>query len=61
MMWVYDDAIVEDLKKSFNPENVPNPVVTVVSSESAVGLAAQVQEDKLHFLSIFSHKFSFSE
>ena len=49
MIWVYDDAIAEDLKKSFNPENVPNPAVTVVSSESAVGLAAQIQEDKIHF------------
>lgn len=49
MIWVYDDAIVEDLKKSFNPKNVPNPAVTVVSQESAVGLAAQVQDDKIHF------------
>lgn len=49
MLWVYDDAIVEDLKRSFNPDNVPNPVVTVVNSENAIGLAAQVQEDKIQF------------
>jgi len=47
MLWVYDNAIVEDLKKSFNPDNVPNPVVTVISPENAIGLAAQVQEDKI--------------
>lgn len=49
MIWVYDDAIVEDLKKSFNPMNVPNPAVTVVDPENAIGLAAQIQEDKLKF------------
>ena len=49
MLWVYDTAIVEDLKKSFNPRNVPNPAVTIVDPENAIGLAAQVQEDKIQF------------
>ena len=49
MLWVYDNAIVEDLKKSFNPNNVPNPAVTVVDPEQAIGLAAQVQGDKIQF------------
>lgn len=49
MLWVYDNAIVEDLKKSFNPKNVPKPAVTVVDPENAIGLAAQVQEDKIQF------------
>ncbi len=49
MLWVYDNAIVEDLKKSFNPKNVPNPAVTVVDPENAIGLAAQVQSDKIQF------------
>lgn len=49
MIWVYDNAIVEDLKKSFNPDNVPNPAVTVVDPDSAISLAAQVQEDKIKF------------
>lgn len=49
MLWVYDNAIVEDLKKSFNPKNVPNPAVSVVDPENALGLAAQVQEDKIQF------------
>lgn len=49
MLWVYDDAIVEDLKKSFNPNNVPNPAVTVVNPEDAMSLAAQIQDDKIKF------------
>ncbi len=49
MFWVYDDAIVEDLRKSFNPKNVPDPAVVVVDPEQALGLAAQIQEDKLKF------------
>ena len=49
MLWVYDEAIAEDLKKSFNPMNVPNPAVVVIDSENAIGLAAQIQEDKLSF------------
>lgn len=49
MLWVYDNAIVEDLKKSFNPRNVPNPAVTVVDPDNAIGLAAQVQDDKIKF------------
>lgn len=49
MIWVYDNAIVDDLKKSFNPENVPNPTVSVIDPENAIGLAAQVQEDKIKF------------
>lgn len=49
MLWVYDDAIVEDLRRSFNPNNVSNPAVTVIDPENAVGLAAQIQEDKIQF------------
>lgn len=49
MLWVYDNAIVEDLRKSFNPNNVPNPAVTVIDPENAISLAAQVQEDKISF------------
>ncbi len=49
MLWVYDNAIVADLLKSFNPDNVPNPVVRVVSPEEAIGLAAQLQSDEIKF------------
>ena len=49
MIWVYDEAIVNDLKRSFNPNNVPNPAVTVIDPENAIGLAAQMQDDKIRF------------
>ena len=49
MIWVYDDAIVEDLKKSFNPMNVPNPAVSVIDPENAITIAAQIQNDKIKF------------
>lgn len=49
MLWIYDDAIVEDLKRSFNPDNVSDPAVTVVNPENAIALAAQVQDDKIQF------------
>lgn len=49
MLWVYDNAIVEDLRKSFNPKNVPNPAVTVVDPEASISLAAQIQGDKIQF------------
>lgn len=49
MLYLYDNAIVEDLKKSFNPDNVDNPVVKVISPEHIIEIAAQVKEDKLSF------------
>ena len=49
MIYHYDNAICDDLRKSFNPNNVPNPVVTVMSSEQAISIAAQIQDDKLKF------------
>lgn len=49
MIYKYDDAICDDLRKSFNPDNVENPVVTVVSSEVVTAIAAQIQNDKLTY------------
>lgn len=49
MIYLYDNAICDDLRKSFNPNNVPNPVVNVVSSEQVISIAAQIQDDKLKF------------
>lgn len=49
MIYLYDNAIVDDLKKSFNPQNVPNPVVTVIGPQESIGIAAQIQDDKLSF------------
>lgn len=47
MLYKYDNAIVDDLKRSFNPENLPNPVVSVVSPDQIIGLAAQLQNDSI--------------
>lgn len=50
MLYLYDNAICDDLRKSFNPDNVPDPVVKVVDPEFAVALAAQIQTgEKLSF------------
>lgn len=49
MIYLYDNAIVDDLFKSFNPNVIENPVVKVVSPEHVHSIAAQVQDDKLSF------------
>lgn len=49
MLYLYDDAIIEDLRKSFNPAQVPNPAVSVVNAEQIIDIAAQIQDDKLQF------------
>ena len=49
MIYLYDDAIVDDLKRSFNPNAVENPVVSVVAPEKIIQIAAQIQNDQLQF------------
>jgi hypothetical protein len=49
MLHIYDDAIVEDLKKSFNQDEYGNCVVSVVKPEDVLSIAAQVQDDKIHY------------
>ena len=49
MVYLYDKAICKDLEKSFNPENVENPVVKVIDPEGSIGLAAQIQNDEIKF------------
>lgn len=49
MLYLYDRALVKDLKESFNPENVENPVVKVIDPEGVIGLAAQIQNDEIKF------------
>lgn len=49
MLYLYDQAIVDDISKSFNPMNVPDPVVKVISAESIIQVAAQIQDDKIKF------------
>lgn len=49
MLYLYDEAIVNDLKRSFNPNAVENPVVSVVSPDRIVDIAAQLQNDEISF------------
>ena len=50
MLYLYDSAITDDLIKSFNPtDDGVKPVVNVVRPDQVVGLAAQIQEDKISF------------
>lgn len=47
MLYLYDNAIVNDLKQCFN--DVVNPCVSIVPPENVASIIAQVQEDKLSF------------
>ena len=47
MIYLYDNAIVDDLKQSFNPQNVPNPVVSVVGPDHILEVAAQLHNDEI--------------
>lgn len=49
MLYLYDNAIVEDLQSAFNEDEQGRPVVAVVPPEEIVNIAAQVQEDHLRF------------
>lgn len=49
MIWVYDDAIVQDLRNSFNTDSVDNPFVSIVSPDDIVTIAAQLQNDMISF------------
>lgn len=49
MLYIYDDAIVEDLNKSFNPDNMPNASVKVIPPEGILTLQAQMQEDSIQY------------
>jgi hypothetical protein len=49
MLYLYDNAIADYLRKSFNPDNVENPVVSFVNTDNVVGVAAQIQNDELKF------------
>ena len=49
MIWVYDNAVVDDLKKSFDQDEYGNCVVSVVPPEDVLSIAAQVQDDKIRY------------
>ena len=49
MLYLYDEAIAEDLRNSFNPSGSMNPVVKVIDSEAITQIVAQIQEDQITF------------
>ena len=48
MIYLYDNAIVDDLQSSFNTD-INNPVVRVVSPDQVIGVVAQIKEDQVSF------------
>ena len=49
ILYLYDRAIVDDLQKSFNPDNMSDPEVKVVDQEGLIQVLAQMKEDKIAF------------
>ena len=49
MLYLYDNAIVDDLVESFNVFEVGDPVVKVIPPEDVIGIAAQIQNDHIKF------------
>ena len=47
MIYLYDNALVNDLEKSLNMPDSAEAVVKVIDPEHIVGLAAQIQEDMI--------------
>lgn len=45
MLYLYDTAISEDLKRSFDPENMGTSMVTLCNGEELFGILAAIQED----------------
>lgn len=48
MLWLYDEAIADDLRQSFN-EAVASPVVKVVDPDVSIPISAQLKDDKITF------------
>ena len=49
MLYLYDDAIADDIKASFDVEPDETPPIRVVSPDAAINLAAQIQGDEIKF------------
>lgn len=49
MLYLYDNAIAQDLLDSFNPDVVTSPMVRVIDAANSVGVAAQLQDDHIRF------------
>lgn len=49
MIYLYDRIVCKDLQESFNPMSSADSYVTFIDTENAIGLAAQIHDDKLKF------------
>lgn len=49
MLYLFDEAICNDLANSFNSDLPNSPIVKVIDPEGIVALAAQIQEDTVSF------------
>lgn len=49
MLYLYDDAIADDLRDSFDTTSVICPFVKVIDVASGITLAAQLQDDDIKF------------
>lgn len=49
MIYLYDRAIAEDLRKSFNPDNIDQPLVQVIDPEGTIDFVAAMKEDKVKY------------
>lgn len=49
MLYLYDTAVADDLRKSFNNVDDVDPIVKVVDVEAIVDIIAQIKEDKIKF------------
>lgn len=49
MIWLYDEAIRNDLERSFNLDNIGSPIVRVMDPEQGLEAIAQAEGDNLRF------------
>lgn len=49
MLYMYDNAICEDLERSFNRDNVENPIVKVCAPEQIISVSAQIKEGTMSY------------
>lgn len=47
MLYIYENAIVDDLNKSFNPDSANPGTVKVLNPEQTLGAVAQIMEDQI--------------
>lgn len=49
MLYLFDNAIIDDLKRTIDPEGGANPNVIMCDVDSYQGIIAQMQEDKITY------------